>query len=100
MKEITLTLHEDIFERLEVYAKARGLAIDEAARFILGDLLAFVPLKPPTAPKDPMDVLYEMMGSLGFSKCDECSKKLTAKEIKVNSTKCFACKPDISDMEF
>ncbi len=100
MREIALTLHEDVFERLEAYAKARGLATEEAAKFLVGDVLAFMPIKPPPAPKDPMDVLYDMMASMGFSKCDECSRKLVAKEIKVNGTKCFACKPDISDMEF
>ena len=100
MREITLALHDVVYEKLEHFAQARGLTTEEAGRFLVGDLLAFTPVKPPPELKDPMDVLYEMMASMGFSKCDECSKKLTAKEIKVNSTKCFTCKPDISDMEF
>lgn len=103
MREIALTLHEDVFERLEAYAKARGLAVDEAVKFLIGDMLAGANFNQGInipALKDPWDMLYDMLESMGICKCDECFKKLTAKEIKVNSTKCFTCKPDISDMEF
>jgi hypothetical protein len=103
MRELTLTLHEDVYEKLEHYAKARGLATEEAARFLIGDILAsgmFNQGIAIPALKDPWDMLYDMLESMGICKCDECFKKLTAKEIKVNSVKCFTCKPDISGMEF
>lgn len=113
MKEITLALHEDIYQKLEHYAIARGLTTEEAVRFLIGDILAGgmfnqgisgisipVPLTPPPAQKDPWDMLYDLMAATGIIRCEDCSKKLTAKEIRVNTIKCFACKPDISDMEF
>lgn len=105
MREITIALHEDVYEKLECYAKARGLVVDEAAKFLIGDVVAMVasqslPTSPVPAGKDPWDMLYDMLAAMGIIRCEDCSKKLTAEEIKVNSNKCFACKPDISDMEF
>lgn len=113
MKEITLALHEDIYQKLEHYAIARGLTTEEAVRFLIRDILAGgmfnqgisgisipVPLTPPPALKDPWDMLYNMLAAMGIIRCEDCSKKLTAEEIKVNNTKCFTCKPDVRDMEF
>ncbi|MDD5547074.1 MAG: hypothetical protein PHO67_07990 [Candidatus Omnitrophica bacterium] len=105
MKELTLSLHDEIYEKVCIFASERGLEVEEAVKFIIGDALRFTGVAPmilpPLAPsKDPMTPLYKMMEAMGMCKCKDCTTPLTADEIMVNGAKCFKCKPDTRNLEF
>lgn len=102
-KQLLVDLEEEIFEKVEVFAKMRGLEVDEAVRYILGEATMNIGICRPVfgAPppiSDPTDVLYNMMESLGMATCRQCTAKLTAEEIKKNKSICFKCKPDLDKL--
>ncbi|MFA5376693.1 MAG: hypothetical protein WC455_13175 [Dehalococcoidia bacterium] len=100
-KQVLVDLQEEIFEKLEHFAKNRGLEVDEAVRVIIGEALVnFFISKPvwPNPPSDPMDVVYNMMEAVGMASCRKCTAKLTAEEIKKNKSLCFNCQPDLDNL--
>ncbi len=102
VKQITINLQDDILDMVNIYAKARGLEIEEALKFIIGDAISGV-FRPPVMPPpmaDPMKLLMNIFAGTGMCKCQKCSTKLTADEIMVNGDQCFKCKPDTRALEF
>jgi hypothetical protein len=101
MKLAQVHLEDKIYDRVEVFAKDRGLEFEEALRFIIGDSIfeSHIPF-PQMQVSDPMKPFYNVMAGMGMCKCHKCSTTLISDEIMVNGDQCFKCKPDTRHLEF
>jgi hypothetical protein len=107
MKEITFSLADVIYQKLQVWAQSLGLSEGEALRVIVGKEVQGVylpservPLPPATdTAKEIMRMNANAMCSSGMVKCAICGGKLVADELIENDGTCYNCKPKPVDVE-